>query len=195
MELFTLVVGLCLPWLLGVAWLRAPWLRATGVTWPTLLGYGYLGGILLTTLVMRLLDALGIRLSFFSIGLELLFLTVAGAWLGRKQPWQIRWPGADWHSLAGWRKIVYAVVLAAIVIRLAGLGLEIVWRPLFPWDAWSQWATKARVWYELGHFQQTRGRREWERRRQGGIWTSEGLQHGVSVEIRSRAAHPSQRTC
>jgi hypothetical protein len=34
---------------------------------------------------------------------------------------------------------------------LGGLGLEIVWRPLFPWDAWSQWATKARVWYELGH--------------------------------------------
>ncbi len=23
-------------------------------------------------------------------------------------------------------------------------------RPLFPWDAWTQWATKARVWYELG---------------------------------------------
>ncbi|MBL0038739.1 MAG: hypothetical protein IPP36_09315 [Nitrosomonadales bacterium] len=151
MELSTLVVGLCLPWLFGVVWLRAPWLRATGVTWPTLLGYGYLGGILLTTLVMRLLNALEIRLGFFSIGLALLLLTVAGAWLGRKEPWRIRRPGADWHSLAGWRKIVYAIVLAAIVIRLAGLGLEIMWRPLFPWDAWSQWATKARVWYELGH--------------------------------------------
>lgn len=100
---------------------------------------------------MRLLDALGIHLSFFSIGLALLLLTLAGAWLGRKEPWRIRRPGANWHSLAGWRKIVYAIVLAAIVIRLAGLGLEIMWRPLFPWDAWSQWATKARVWYELGH--------------------------------------------
>jgi hypothetical protein len=151
MEIITLVAGLCLSWLLGVVWLRAPWLRATGITWPTLLGYGYLGGILLTTLVMRLLDALGIRLSLFSIGFALLLLTVAGAWLGRREPWRIRQPGADWHSLAGWRKIVYAIVLAAIVVRLSGLGLEIVWRPLFPWDAWSQWATKARVWYELGH--------------------------------------------
>jgi hypothetical protein len=151
MGLFTLVAGLFLPWLLGVVWLRAPWLRASGVTWPTLLGYGYLCGILLTTLVMRLLDALGIRLGFFSIGLALLFLIVAGVWFGRGKPWRIRWPGADWHSLAGWRKIVYAILLAAILIRLAGLGLEIMWRPLFPWDAWSQWATKARVWYELGH--------------------------------------------
>jgi len=151
MELITLVAGLCLPWLLGVVWLRAPWFKAIGITWPMLLGYGYLGGILLTTLVMRLLDALEIRLGFFSIGFALLFLTVVGAWLGRREPWRIRRPGADWHSLAGWRKIVYAVVLAAIVVRLAGLGLEIVWRPLFPWDAWSQWSTKARVWYELGH--------------------------------------------
>ncbi|MDQ3268558.1 MAG: hypothetical protein M3P47_07560 [Pseudomonadota bacterium] len=151
MGLFTLMAGLFLPWLFGVVWLRAPWLRASSVTWPTLLGYGYLCGILLTTLVMRLLDALGIRLGFFSIGLALLLLTVAGAWLGRRKPWRIRKPGADWHSLGGWRKLVYAIVLVAIVIRLAGLGLEIMWRPLFPWDAWSQWATKARVWYELGH--------------------------------------------
>ncbi len=36
-------------------------------------------------------------------------------------------------------------------MRFAGLLLEIVWRPLFPWDAWMQWATKARVWFELGY--------------------------------------------
>jgi hypothetical protein len=30
------------------------------------------------------------------------------------------------------------------------LGLELAWRPLLPWDAWAQWATKARVWYEYG---------------------------------------------
>ncbi len=31
------------------------------------------------------------------------------------------------------------------------LGAEILSRPLYPWDAWTQWATKARVWYELSH--------------------------------------------
>ena len=34
--------------------------------------------------------------------------------------------------------------------RLVLLGLEVAWQPLYPWDAWIQWATKARVWYELG---------------------------------------------
>ena len=31
------------------------------------------------------------------------------------------------------------------------MAAEVAWRPLYPWDAWVQWATKARVWYELGH--------------------------------------------
>ena len=151
METIGLMAGLLLPWLLGVVWLRAPWLRATAITWPTLLGYGYLAGALATTLVMRLLDLLGVRFGFFSIGLALLVLICAGAWLGRKSPWKMETLGADWRDLSGWRKAVYALLLAIIAVRLAGLGLEIVWRPLFPWDAWAQWATKARVWYELGH--------------------------------------------
>ena len=28
-------------------------------------------------------------------------------------------------------------------------AVEVLRRPLYPWDAWTQWATKARVWYEL----------------------------------------------
>jgi hypothetical protein len=150
-ELLGLLAGLLLPWLLGVVWLRAPWLGASAVTWPVLLGYGYLAGALATTLTMRLLDLLGVRLGFFSIGMALLLLISAGAWLGRKTPWKLEELGADWRDLAGWRKTAYAILLSVIVVRLAGLGLEIVWRPLFPWDAWTQWATKARVWYELGH--------------------------------------------
>ena len=150
MELFGLLAGLLLPWLLGVVWLRAPWLGASAVTWPALLGYGYLAGALATTLLMRLLDLVGIRLGFSSIGLALLVLISAGAWLGRKTPWKLEGLGADWRDLAGWRKAAYAILLSVIVVRLAGLGLETVWRPLFPWDAWTQWATKARVWYELG---------------------------------------------
>ena len=29
-------------------------------------------------------------------------------------------------------------------------GWKSAWQPLYPWDAWTQWATKARVWFELG---------------------------------------------
>ena len=146
-----LITGLFLPWIMGIVWLRARWMKASDITWPTLLGYGYLAGALATTLVMRLLDILGVHLSFVSIGLALLLLTVVGAWAGHGTP--LRWKdiGVDWRSVTGWHKTAYASLLALILIRLCGLGLEVVWRPLFPWDAWEYWVIRARVWYELGH--------------------------------------------
>lgn len=146
-----LLAALFLPWLLGLVWLRVRWLGAGNVAWPALLGYAYLVGTLATTLVMRLLDVLGLRLGFSSIALSLVLLIVLGLMVGRGAIWRGLHVGADFRSVSGWGGVVFVVLLELVVIRMAGLGLEVIWQPLFPWDAWSQWATKARVWYELGH--------------------------------------------
>lgn len=151
MEIPGLLATLCLSWLLGVVWLRARWLKAGNIAWTTLLGYGYLAGALLSTLVMRLLDLLGMRLSFFNIALALVMLIAAGIWAGWSMPWRDLRVGSDWRTLSGWQKAMFAGLFGLVIVRLAGLGLEIIWQPLYSWDAWSQWATKARVWYELGH--------------------------------------------
>jgi hypothetical protein len=34
-------------------------------------------------------------------------------------------------------------------VRCASLAYEVVLQPLYPWDAWTQWATKAKVWSAL----------------------------------------------
>lgn len=149
MEFPGLLAGLILPWLLGVVWLRARWLKASEIDWPTLLGYGYLAGVLATTLVMRALDLVGVRLGFVSIGLSLLLLIALGVWAGRGTAFHKPRIGNAWGGLQGWQKAAFLALLAIIVVRIVGLGLEVAWRPLFPWDAWSQWATKARVWHDL----------------------------------------------
>ena len=151
MEIPGLLATLCLPWLLGTVWLRVRWLKADEIVWPTLLGYGYLAGALATTLVMRLLNLLGMRLGFLNIALALALLIALGVWAGRGMRWRKLRIGSGWRTLSVWHKAVFAGLLGLVVVRLAGLWLEIIWQPLFPWDAWSQWATKARVWYETGH--------------------------------------------
>ena len=151
MEIPGLLATLCLTWLLGVVWLRVRWLKADEIVWPTLLGYGYLAGALATTLVMRLLNLLGMRLGLLNIALALALLIALGVWAGRGMRWRKLRIGSGWRTLSVWHKAVFAGLLGLVVVRLAGLWLEIIWQPLFPWDAWSQWATKARVWYETGH--------------------------------------------
>ncbi|MBI3345525.1 MAG: hypothetical protein HY028_11870 [Gammaproteobacteria bacterium] len=148
-----LTAGMLLPWLLGVVWLRVLWRDRGAKAWPVWLGYGYVLGALVTTLVMRLLDLLGIPFSFVSISLPLVAITTLGAPLHWKIP--LRNSTSDlvadsWRNPIRWQHTLFIFLFAIIILRFAGLGLEIIWRPLFAWDAWSQWATKARVWYELG---------------------------------------------
>jgi hypothetical protein len=50
-----------------------------------------------------------------------------------------------------WR-IVWCLLLAAILLRLHALASEALLRPTFPWDAWSAWAVKPKSWFLLGHY-------------------------------------------
>jgi hypothetical protein len=152
MDWIGLVVAMLLPWLLGIAWLRYRWERASSGSWAVLLGYGYILGMLATTLVMRLQDAVGLQQSFGLTAAFLSGLTALGVWLNRDVSWK-GWgnePPAQ-PSSAGelWKDLVFGLLLGLIIIRLAGLGLEILWRPLYPWDSFMNWAPKARVSYEL----------------------------------------------
>jgi hypothetical protein len=50
-----------------------------------------------------------------------------------------------------WR-VIWWLLLAAIIVRLGTLGSEALLRPTFPWDAWSAWAVKPKAWFLLDHF-------------------------------------------
>src|SRR5205823_12037706 len=52
--------------------------------------------------------------------------------------------------LPRWQQWAWMLLLTWLGLRFASIAAEIMWRPLYPWDAWVQWATKARVWFELG---------------------------------------------
>ena len=63
--------------------------------------------------------------------------------------------------LSGGARVGWWLLLAWLVVRFVLLGIEVAWQPLYPWDAWTQWATKARVWYELGRIVPFAGADAW----------------------------------
>ena len=163
MENVALFAGLLLPWLLGIGivLLLRPAARAPGeageVAWTA--GAGWLAGAFLVTVWMRVLSLAGIRFGVVAVAAPLALATIVLlvlAWRrdGRALP-------AAWRDalrdlvlapqLAGAARVAWWVAVAWIALRFALLGAELASRPLYPWDAWTQWATKARVWYELGY--------------------------------------------
>jgi hypothetical protein len=49
--------------------------------------------------------------------------------------WPLRW--------------LVTILLVLIIVRVGTLAIDVLMRPLFAWDAWSQWGTKAKVWSGL----------------------------------------------
>ncbi len=160
MDYAALALGQAIPWLLGIAVLHAAdWPRG-GFARPgqaaLCTGYGYFAGALLLTLWMRALSRIGVPFSWLSIGGPLLAITVAlvayCAWRGRRflAGTRAAITALVHPPVAGWQRVAWLGLIGWLALRFLLLAGEIAWRPLYPWDAWLHWATKARVWYELG---------------------------------------------
>jgi hypothetical protein len=166
MDVLRLTAGLLLPWLLGIAMLaavrdaaRTP--DAPGeVAW--IVGAGYLAGAFVLTLWMRALSFAGIPFGVFAVGAPLLLAAIALGVLASRRCGRDALGASVVSALratvappnaARAVRIAWQLLLAWIAIRYVLLALEVIWQPLYPWDAWIQWATKARVWYEQGRIE------------------------------------------
>jgi hypothetical protein len=170
MTVATLVLGSLVPWALGamlVLALRGNRSLASPGELSWTLGAGYFVGAFALTLWMRALSQAGIAFGVVAVGAPLLAIAVAIGHSMRaelralpaamSEAWRAR--TVSFRSNAG--QWVSVALLAWIVLRFAVLALDVVWQPLFPWNAWTQWATKARVWFELGRIVPFGGREAW----------------------------------
>ncbi|HEY2970220.1 MAG TPA: hypothetical protein VGK75_17850 [Casimicrobiaceae bacterium] len=164
MDFLAVAFGLALPWALGIALLLAlDWPRSSAGdgdrsagSAALRLGYGYFIGALALTLWMHVLSAAGVAFGRVSIGAALLVAIVA-LFAGAMRRNRIS-VAAVRHAISvlvrppppRWQQWAWMLLLAWLGLRFASIAAEVMWRPLYPWDASVQWATKARVWYELG---------------------------------------------
>ena len=150
MEALRLALALFLPWAAGAAWLAALARRGARRTFVLhAIAYGYLLGMLELTLLAELAGAFGARLSFGWIAVAQAALALGGcAAFALQRPWHVPDEVAAPAQARVWTGLA-ALFSALIALRLGSLAVDVVLRPLFPWDAWTQWATKARVWSGL----------------------------------------------
>ncbi|MGH8713339.1 MAG: hypothetical protein ACREYB_04950 [Casimicrobiaceae bacterium] len=151
-DLIDVAASVALPWLAGTCCAftlqRGPGRRDLVLA----AGYGYLLGALATTLAMRALDAVAVRWTVPLIAVQLVVLAAAACGLsGLRSASSLleRWRQCRGRfvALPVPQRVLFWACLALVVVRLCSIALELAWRPLLPWDAWAQWATKARVWY------------------------------------------------
>ena len=142
---FNTLLALLLPWVLGSVWCL--WLLGRSGRWnmPIVIGHGYLVGLFATTLIMRLWNAGGIPLNFAGLATTVACVTFIGVGLLKLWPIKVHVPLP--HSpLRTWEWAVIAILASLMVLRYYHITQEVFLRPLFPWDAWMNWAPKAIVW-------------------------------------------------
>lgn len=139
-------VALVLPLLLGGVWVY--WLLGRTERWhPALVaGHGYLVGIFAITLLIRAWDLAGLELNFWGIAAVASALTACGFALLRVRPVTAR-VKADKTAVPGWQLTLTCILLALITWRYSTIFQELLLRPLYPWDAWMNWAPKAVIWF------------------------------------------------
>lgn len=181
------VLVLGLPWLAGALWVRAGWHDAplTGV-WPLTLGYGYVLGSLAVALLLRLQAAAGFSPNTAFPMFVMVLLAVAGGWLTWRRARCVAGfgpAGSRWREQPLWQRMLVALLLAWLGWRLLGLALEIWWRPLYPWDAWTTWAVRPKVWAELRELVPFVDPKRWLADPTGSVYTIEAWTYPFTVPL------------
>jgi hypothetical protein len=142
----TLILSQLIPLALGAAVVTLMIPRGPGAL-PVIAGVGYLLGLVLMTLILRILSRLGIPWNFVTPAI--IASLCAASLIAVNRKWWVTVPA----TATGTPSTAIRVLFWALALLLIGhIGLaayEAIVRPLYPWDAAAQWATKARVWYDF----------------------------------------------
>jgi hypothetical protein len=131
--------------------------------WVCALGYGYVVGLVFGAAGLYISATAGFGVRFWpAAATQGALCVLLGAVLRYSCRGDKGGPGSvaplSAEGVGRWFAIVIAAVL---VLRLTVLGLEATAQPFYPWDAWEQWGTKARVWFETGELKQFVSPDEW----------------------------------
>lgn len=155
------MLALCivLPWVTGSLLVSMVLGRPTrAASWSLLAGCGYFVGMAVAALLTWVMLTLGGGFLLIALGL----LTMCGlAYYQSSGSGSTAYSPAITHPASSWQAILWWGLLLLISWRFFGLAQEVFVRPVLPWDAWSTWELKAKVWHGLGQIAEFKHPRLW----------------------------------
>ncbi|HRF43161.1 MAG TPA: hypothetical protein PLD30_02815 [Candidatus Competibacteraceae bacterium] len=179
-------LALGIPWLAGSLWVRALWRDTSAGGWPLALGYGYFLGLLAAILLVRLQAMLGGPLNFTGPVLVLALLGLAGgglAWRKRAPSPPPLLPQEKMTLNRTGQHVIFLLLLAWLGGRFFLLAQEVWLRPLYPWDAWTTWAVRARTWSELQQLVPFVSPERWLADGSGSVYTVHAWEYPDAVSL------------
>ncbi|MFO1281192.1 MAG: hypothetical protein U1F51_01805 [Burkholderiales bacterium] len=161
MTFLLLLIALALPAILGIAILALVSGREAETAGPgvslCIAGAGIAVGVFAVTLVLRALAAASIPFGFVSAATPVAIAAIVLATMamrGRGRATRVALNDVARTLLArdhrGFRRVAWLGAVAWIALHAALLFAEVAVRPVYAWDAWSAWATKAKTWFAMG---------------------------------------------
>ena len=177
-------LALLLPWGCGTLWLCAcPIYRSGTGFWPMVLGYGYLLGILAATVLLRMMDRFAIPLNFTGPAIILIVVTTWIGWQRRHFLSSLRFNPTTEQPASFWIKTLWVLLLIWLAVRWINLALEVLWLPMYPWDAWSTWMVRPQAWLEWKQLVPFSDAESWLADTTGRIYHIEGWQYPLTVSL------------
>lgn len=150
MELLALGIGLLLPWVCGyllLARLQGRYSRGSAESLRQL-GYGFFAGYAVLYLLLLLADQVFGRVQFLPVVIGLFLLAAGLAWPYRRSPLHESAVSPASHGTATFGILAFLGLWIAVHLGLA--LVEVIHRPVFPWDGWLVWIYRAKAWFYHG---------------------------------------------
>jgi hypothetical protein len=151
MGIFGTIVALIIPWALGALALRR-WVFTQGDgAVAACAGYGFFIGLVSAAILLGWQVKLGLPLTpWFLVGLAAVGVAIL-AWTLRGE-FAVAWPAWSAFGASPMSRVLSLLLVLWLCLRAVTLLLAVLWQPLLPWDAWTTWALRAKVWVELGEW-------------------------------------------
>lgn len=139
------IFALLMPWVLGFALVK-PFLTKRCGYLLFALGAGYIVGWFVSTLILRFYDFLQRPFDIYEIILieclvvfPLLFIKSRQYAISRELRYQVIW--------SGWVRLLFVLIMLLLIYRWGLTVIDLVSKPVLPWDGWYSWSAKAKAFY------------------------------------------------